>query len=177
MPLKLEDKRAIVATVHKIASTAHSAIAAEYRGMTVTQMTQLRVQARQADVYLRVVRNTLARRAVLNTDFECLRDILVGPVVLAFSIDDPGAAARVIRDFSKNKNNDKLVVKGVAIGGQLLGASEIEIVANLPTLKQAISKLMSVIQAPITKLVCTIQEPYAKLVRTIAAVRDSKSNH
>ncbi|HDN25994.1 MAG TPA: 50S ribosomal protein L10 [Thioploca sp.] len=175
MPLKLEDKRAIVATVHKIASTAHSAIAAEYRGMTVTQMTQLRVQARQADVYLRVVRNTLARRAVLNTDFECLRDILVGPVVLAFSIDDPGAAARVIRDFSKN--NDKLVVKGVAIGGQLLGASEIDIVAKLPTLKQAISKLMSVIQAPITKLVCTIQEPYAKLVRTIAAVRDSKSNH
>lgn len=175
MPLKLEDKRAIVATVNKIASTAHSAIAAEYRGMTVTQMTQLRVQARQADVYLRVVRNTLARRAVLNTDFECLQDILVGPVVLAFSIDDPGAAARVIRDFSKK--NDKLVVKGIAIQGQLLKASDIDIVAKLPTYPQAISQLMSVIQAPISKLVRTIQEPYAKLVRTMAAVRDSKSNH
>lgn len=170
MPLKLEDKRAIVATVNKIASTAQSAVAAEYRGLTVTQMTQLRDQARTADVYLRVVRNTLARRAVRETDFECLQDILVGPVVLAFSINDPGAAARVIREFAKK--NDKLVVKGIAIGGQLLEPLKIEKVANLPTYPQALSQLMSVIKAPIGQLVRTIQEPYTKLVRTLAAVRE-----
>jgi large subunit ribosomal protein L10 len=170
MPLKLEDKRAIVATVNQIASTAQSAIAAEYRGLTVTQMTQLRDQARQADVYLRVVKNTLARRAVRETHFECLQELLVGPVVLAFSINDPGAAARVIREFAKQ--NDKLVVKGIAIGGQLLTASKLERVANLPTYPQALSQLMSVILAPISQLVRTIQEPYAKLVRTLAAVRE-----
>lgn len=170
MPLKLEDKRAIVATVNQIAETAQSAIAAEYRGLTVTQMTQLRDQARTADVYLRVVRNTLARRAVRETHFECLQELLVGPVVLAFSIKDPGAAARVIREFAKQ--NDKLVVKGIAIGGQLLEASKIDRVANLPTYPQALSQLMSVIKAPISQLVRTIQEPYAKLVRTLAAVSE-----
>lgn len=170
MPLKLEDKRAIVATVNQIAEAAQSAIAAEYRGLTVTQMTQLRDLARTADVYLRVVRNTLARRAVRETHFECLQELLVGPVVLAFSMTDPGAAARVIREFANQ--NDKLVVKGIAIGGRLQEASMIEKVANLPTYPQALSQLMSVIKAPMGQLARTIQEPYAKLVRTLAAVRE-----
>lgn len=174
MPLKLEDKRAVVATVTQIASSAHSAIAAEYRGMTVSQMTELREKARQSAVYLRVVRNTLARRAVAETDFECLQEILKGPVVLAFSLNDPGAAARVIREFSKQ--NDKLVVKGIAIGGQLFPASDMERVAKLPTYPQAVSMLMSVILAPVAQLVRTISEPNAKLVRTLAAVLTSKNS-
>ena len=172
MPLKLDDKRAIVAEVADIASQAHSAIVAEYRGMTVEEMTQLRVQARQSGVYLRVVRNTLARRAFSNTQFECLAEVLVGPVVLAFSLQDPGSAARVIRGFIKK--NDKLIVKKVALGGQLLDANELETVAKLPTYNEAISMLMSVMKAPITQLVRTLAEPHAKLVRTLAAVRDSK---
>ena len=175
MPLKLEDKRAIVATVNDIAHQAHSAIAAEYRGMTVAEMTELRKKARDAGVYLRVVRNTLMRRAVLNTDFECLQDILVGPIVLAFSMTEPSAAARVINEFVKT--NKKLVIKGVAISGQLRPADDINVVAKLPTYPEAISQLMSVMLAPITQLVRTIKEPHAKLVRTIAAVRDSKSNN
>jgi large subunit ribosomal protein L10 len=172
MPLKLDDKRAIVATVNKIASTAHSAVATEYLGMTVTEMTELRRKAREAGVFLRVVRNTLARKAVVGTDFECLQEALVGPIVLAFSIDDPGAAARVINDFSKT--NQKMVVKAVAIGGRLLPAQAIADVAKLPTYDEAVSMLMSVMQEPITKLVRTLAEPHTKLVRTIAAVGDSK---
>jgi len=172
MPLKLDDKRAIVATVNKIASTAHSAVATEYLGMTVAEMTELRRKARESGVYLRIVRNTLARRAVTGTDFECLQEALVGPIVLAFSVDEPGAAARVINDFSKT--NKKLVVKAVAIGGKLLSAQSIVDVAKLPTYNEAVSMLMSVMQAPITKLVRTLAEPHAKLVRTIAAVGDSK---
>lgn len=172
MPLKLEDKRAIVATVANIVSQAHSAVVAEYRGMTVSELTQLRALARTKGVYLRVVRNTLARRAVSNSDFECLQNILEGPNILAFSMNEPSASARVIKDFSKN--NDKLVVKGIAISGQLLDASEINTVASLPTYPEAISLLMAVIQAPVRKLVRTLAEPHAKLVRTLAAVRDSQ---
>jgi large subunit ribosomal protein L10 len=172
MPLRLADKQAIVAEVADVASNALSAVAAEYRGMTVTEMTDLRVQARNGGVYLRVVRNTLARRAVADTEFACLNDTLVGPVVLAFSQEDPGAAARVIKEFTKT--NKKLVVKGVAIGGQLYGAEELERVSKMPTRDEALAMLMSVMKAPITKFVRTMNEPHAKLVRTVAAIRDSK---
>lgn len=174
MPLHLEDKRAIVAEVAEIATKAHSALAAEYRGMKVAEITQLRVKARQSGVYLRVVRNTLARRAVSNTHFECMNELLVGPVMLAFSMEDPGAAARVISEFVKT--NKKLLVKGIAISGQLLPANDIDKVAKLPTYHEAISLLMAVMQAPISQLARTIQEPHAKLVRTLAAIRDSKQN-
>ncbi len=174
MPLNHEDKRAIVTSVNEIANRAHSAIVAEYCGMTCAEMTLLRQKAREGGVYLRVVRNTLAQRAILETDFECLRDILVGQVVLAFSMSESGAAARVISEFVKT--NQKLVVKGVGLGGQLLGASEISKVAKLPTYPEAISMLMSVMQAPMTQLVRTLSEPHAKLVRTIAAVRDSRQS-
>lgn len=172
MALKLEDKRAIVEDVAKVASSAYSAIAAEYRGMSVSSMTDLRKKARESNVYLRVVRNTLARRAVEGTDFACMQDVMVGPILLAFSMKEPGAAARVIKDFAKQ--NDKLVVKAVSISGRLLPASEIETLAKMPTYEQGISMLMSVMKAPISKFVRTLAEPTAKFVRTVAAVRDQK---
>ncbi|MCK5719873.1 MAG: 50S ribosomal protein L10 [Thiomargarita sp.] len=172
MPLLLEKKRAIVASVNKIANQAHSAVVAEYRGMTVIEITELRKQARESNVTLRVVRNTLARRAVIGTRFECLKDVLVGPVILAFSMEEPGSAARVINKFVKT--NDKLIVTGLSLGSQLLEAKAIAKVAKLPTYLEAISQLMSVMKAPITKLAQTLNEPHTKLVRTIAAVRDQK---
>lgn len=172
MALSLEQKQAVVAEVAEVAAVAHSAVAAEYIGLTVEDMTTLRARARSQSVYLRVVKNSLAKRAVAGTEFECMSPGFVGPLVLAFSQDDPGAAARVIKDFSKE--NDKLVVKLVSIGGKLLAASDISRLADMPTKEQAISMLMSVMQAPITKLVRTLAEPHAKLVRTIAAVRDQK---
>ena len=147
-------------------------MAAEYRGITVEQMTALRVQARNNGVYLRVVKNTLARRAVKDTEFECMTDGLTGPLVLAFSQEDPGAAARVIKDFAKA--NDKLKVTLVSIGGQMLAASELDTLAKMPTYDQAISMLMSVMKAPIQKLAATMNEVPGKLVRTVAAIRDAK---
>jgi large subunit ribosomal protein L10 len=135
-------------------------------------MTALRVNARDAGVYLRVVRNTLARRAFEGTDFACMNESLTGPLVLAFSREEPGSAARVMRDYAKE--NDKLVIKLVSYGGKLLETSDVARLANLPTKDEAISQLMSVMKAPITKFVQTLQAPHAKLVRTVAAVRDQK---
>ena len=172
MALNFEQKQAIVAEVAEVASTAFSAVAAEYRGITVEDMTALRTQARNNGVYLRVVKNTLARRAVKDTEFECISDGLTGPLVLAFSQEDPGAAARVIKDFAKE--NDALKVTLVSIGGQMLGASELDTLAKLPTYDQAISMLMSVMKAPVQKLTQTMNEVPGKLVRTVAAIRDAK---
>jgi len=170
--LNLEQKKAIVAELSEVAGKAHSAIAAEYLGLDVAAMTALRAEARKANVYLKVVRNTLARRALDGTDFGCMTDSLTGPLLLAFSIDDPGAAARVIQDF--RKEHEDLKVRLVAIGGKLLEAEEIKTLANLPTWEQAVSQLMAVMKAPISQFVRTMAEPHAKLVRTLAAVRDQK---
>ena len=172
MALNRAQKETIVAEVAEVAATAHSAIAAEYCGLTVEDMTQLRVEARKAGVYLRVVKNTLARRAVEETEFACMQEGLTGPLVLAFSQEDPGAAARVINDFSKD--HEKLVVKLVSIGGKLLEPSDIETLAKMPTYDQAISLLMAVMKAPVEKLTRTINEVPSKLVRTVAAIRDAK---
>lgn len=172
MALNLDQKKAVVAEVAEVAANAHSAIAAEYIGLTVEDMTALRVKARESDVYLRVVKNTLARRAFEGTGFECMSDGMVGPMVLAFSQEDPGAAARVISDFAKE--NDKLVAKLVSIGGELLEAGDIKRLASMPTKDQAISMLMSVMNAPVEKLARTLNEVPTKLVRVIAAVRDTK---
>jgi large subunit ribosomal protein L10 len=170
--LRLEDKQALVAEVNAVAATAHSAIAAEYRGMTVEQLTKLRSQARKNGVFVKVIKNTLAKRAVAGTAFECLKDALKGPLILAFSKEDPGAAARVVKDFTKD--NEQLVVTAIALGGKLLPKSDLERLSKLPTREQAIATLMAVMQAPITKFVRTLAEPHAKLVRTVAAVRDQK---
>lgn len=172
MSLNLEQKKAVVAEVNEAASAAYSAVAAEYRGLSVGDMTMLRAQAREKGVYIRVVRNTLARRALEGTPFECMNDGLVGPLVLAFSGEDPGAVARLIGDFSKQ--HDKLVVKLVSVDGRLLEPTELKRLAELPSKEQAISMLMGVMKAPVEKLVRTLAEPHAKLVRTIAAIRDQK---
>lgn len=174
MALSLDEKKAIVAEVADVAAEAHSVVAAEYLGLTSEEMTVLRANARNGGVYLRVVKNTLAKRALEGTDFACMNDALTGPLLLAFSQEDPGAAARVIKAFAKE--HDKLVVKMLSVGGQLLPANDIERLASLPTKDQAISMLMSVMQAPITKLARTLNEVPGKLVRTVAAVRDQKQN-
>jgi large subunit ribosomal protein L10 len=172
MGLNLEQKQAIVADLAEVASKAHSGIAAEYAGLSVAAMTSLRKEARSQGVYLRVVRNTLARRALENTDFACMRDGLVGPLVLAFSLDEPGAGARILSQFAKT--NDRLSVKLVALGGKLLPPTSLDAVANLPTRLDAISILMGVMKAPISKFVRTVAEPHARLVRTVGAIRDKK---
>jgi large subunit ribosomal protein L10 len=172
MPLNLEGKKALVEEVSAVAGTALSVVAAEYRGLTVTQMTDLRSKARASGVYMRVVKNTLARKALAGTAFESLGDTLKGPLVLAFSKDDPGAAARVIKDFAKA--NDKLVTKSLSIGGAVLSPKDLDKVASLPTKNQALSQLLGVIKAPIQKLVATIQAPQVKFVRTVVAIRDQK---
>ncbi len=172
MALNLEDKKAIVEEVSMQAKQSLSLLGADYRGLSVSEMTKLRALARKAGLYLKVVRNTLARRAIEGTDFECAKDALVGPLVLAFSKDDPGAAARVFRDFCKN--HEKLKVKVLSLSGQLLDANQLDAVASLPTYDEAIAKLMSVMKAPVDKFVRTLAAPHAKLVRTFAAVAEQK---
>ncbi|VAW95139.1 LSU ribosomal protein L10p (P0) [hydrothermal vent metagenome] len=172
MALSREEKEVIVTEVSEVAASALSAVTAEYSGISATEMTDLHAKSRDNGVYLRVVKNTLAKRAVLGTEFECMADSFSGPLVMAFSQEDPGAAARVMKDFAKE--NSKLVVKSLSVGGQLLGPQELDRLASLPTKDQAIAMLMSVMQAPISKFVRTLAEPHTKLVRTIAAVGDQK---
>jgi large subunit ribosomal protein L10 len=170
MALKLEDKKALVAEVNAVAASALSVVAAEYRGLTVGQMTDLRSKARKDGIYLRVVKNTLARRAVAGTPFECISDSLKGPLILAFSKEDPGAAARLVKNFAKD--NDKLVPTVLSLGGTSLSPKELDKVANLPTLESARAMLLGLLQAPVSKLVRTLNEPHAKLVRAVAARKD-----
>ena len=172
MALNLEDKKALVAEVADVAAHAQSVVAAEYRGLTVGQMTELRAKARKQGVYMRVVKNTLARKALAGTSFETVGPKLKGPLVLAFSKDDPGAAARVVKDFAKA--NEKLVATLVSLGGQVLPGGDLEKVARLPTREQALSMLLGVLKAPMQNLVGTLAAPASKLARTVAAVRDQK---
>lgn len=172
MPLSLNEKKAVVAEVAEVAKGAASIVAADYRGLDVAEMTELRRQARAAGVYVRVVPNNLAKRAVESTDFECLREGLRGPLVLAFSREDPGSAARVVRDY--RRSNQKLEIRLAAFGGKLIDPADIDTLANLPTREEALARLMTVLKAPVTKLVRTLAEPHARLVRAMGAVRDGK---
>lgn len=172
MAIRLEDKKQIVSEVNAAATSAMSAVLADYRGVTVGDLTELRKNARENNVYLRVVRNTLLKRAVVDTEFECIQEVLVGPTILAFSQEDPGAAARVLKDFAKE--NDDFEIKALAVGGKLLAADQIDVLAKLPTYDQAVSMLMSVMLAPITKLTQTLNEVPTKVTRAVAAVRDQK---
>jgi large subunit ribosomal protein L10 len=167
MPLNLEAKKDLVAEVSGVAAQAKSAVAAENRGLSVAEMNELRVAARGADVYLKVVKNTLARRAIEGTDFECLRDSLKGPLLLAFAREDPGSAARVIKGFTKD--HEKLVTVAVAIGGTLYGAGDLDRVAALPTFDEARARLLGTLMAPMSQLVRTLAEPAAMLARTLQA--------
>jgi len=170
--LRLEQKQQIVAEVNEIAASALSAVVADYRGLTVSQMTQMRSKARETGVYLRVVRNTLAKRAVEGTDYACLDEVFVGPSLLAFSIEDPGSAARLLKDYAKE--HDALEVKALSIGGEMLGADQLDRIALLPTLDMARSLLLAVMQAPVIKLARTLNEVPGKVVRVLAAVADQK---
>ncbi len=159
MALGLEDKKAIVAEVQMAAQSALSAVVADSRGVTVAKMTELRKQARESGVWLRVVRNTLARRALEGTAYECLTETFVGPSIIAFSNEHPGAGARILKAFAKG--NDKLELKAAAFEGNQIS---IDVLASLPTYDEAIAKLMSVMK----------EASAGKLVRTLAAVRDQK---
>ena len=172
MALRLADKQAIVAEVNEAATNALSAVVSDYRGLTVDQMTEMRSKARESGVYLRVVRNTLAKRAVEGTDYACLDEAFVGPTLVAFSQEDPGSAARLIKDYAKD--HDALEVKAVSIGGELFGADQIDRVAKLPTLDEARAMMLAVMQAPVVKLARTLNEVPGKLARTVAAIRDQK---
>jgi len=171
--LNLERKKAIVTEVAEIAANSLSAVVADYRGLTVAEMTELRKRAREKNISMRVVRNTLAKRALKDTEFECLLDTLLGPVILVFAKDEPGAAARLVHDFIKEKH-EKLEVKALAIGPDFYTADQLSVIAKLPSKDEAIALLMATIKAPITKLVRTLVEPHSKLVRTFAALRDKK---
>jgi large subunit ribosomal protein L10 len=168
----LEDKKAIVAEVNETATSALSLVIADARGVTVGGMTALRKDARENNVTLRVVRNTLAKRAFEGTEYECVTDSLAGPSLFGFSMEDPGAAARIFKDFAKEQ--ERFEVKALAVSGQMLGAEQLDVLAKLPTRDQALAMLMSVMKAPVTKLVQTMNEVPGKLVRTVAAVRDQK---
>ena len=167
MALRLEDKKTLVKEVNTVAGESVTAVAAEYRGLSVSEMTELRKAARNAGVYMRVVKNTLARRAVEGTEFECMQDSLKGPLLLAFAKDDPGAAARVIKDFAKE--HEALQAVSLSAGGQLLPASDLKKLADLPTLDQARAMLLGVMVAPMSTLVRTLAEPSGMLARTLGA--------
>ena len=172
MALTLEQKQQVVAEVSEVAANAYSAVAAEYHGIGVAKLTKLREQAREKGVVLKVVKNTLAKRAFEGTKFESMSDRMTGPLLLAFSMEDLGSAARVIFDFSKD--NKALETKLVSVGGVVYGPEELERVSKLPTRDEALSILMATMNAPVTKLVQTMNAVPSKLVRTVAAIKDAK---
>ena len=159
MALNLSQKQEVVAELADVAAKAHSLVAAEYAGTTVAQMTAMRKKARETGVFLKVVKNTLASRAVAGTEYECVQDALVGPLLYAFSTEEPGAAGRLIKEFAKT--NDKLQPKVVAMGGQSYPASHVDVLASLPTREQALAMLARV-----------LAEPAAMFARAIKAVAD-----
>ena len=172
MPLNIEQKKQAVTELSEIAASAKSAIALDYHGIGANQMTELRRHARAENIYMRVVKNNLARRALTDTQYACMTEHLTGPMMFAFSIDDPAAAARVIDDFRNKVEN--LEVKLIALDGELRDASELKRLATMPTYEQSISLLMAVVKAPVEKLLRVIQAPVSQAVRTIAAIRDQK---
>ncbi len=172
MPIGLREKQAIVAEVNDTASRALSAVMADYRGVSVDEMTALRRQAREAGVQVRVIRNTLAKRAFEGTEFECLNGVLLGPNVVAFSIEDPGAGARVFKAFAKE--NESFEIKALSVDGKMLAADQIDVLAKLPTRDEALAMLMAVMQAPVVKLTRTLNDIPGRVTRAFAAVRDQK---
>lgn len=172
MALGLEGKKQIVAEVNETASDALSLVVADARGVDVTDMTELRAKAREANIDLRVVRNTLAKRAFEGTEYECVTDSLTGPSLFGFSMEDPGACARLFKDFAKE--NDKSDIKALAVGGEMLDADKIDVLAKLPTRDQALASLAAVMIAPVTKLARTFNEVPSQVTRVVAAVKDKK---
>ena len=172
MPIGLKEKQAIVAEVNETAQAALSAVMADYRGVTVDAMTKLRKSARESGVQVRVIRNTLAKRAIEGTELECMNDALTGPCIVAFAMEDPGASARLFKDFAKEQ--EAFEIKALSVGGKLLPAEQIDALAKLPTRDEALALLMAVMQAPVTKLVRTMNDIPGRVTRVVAAVRDQK---
>lgn len=173
MALNLTQKKEVVAELAEVASTAHSLVAAEYLGLTVAQLTELRKKARQSGVYLKVAKNTLVSRAVENTDYAVVQDELTGPLLYAFSQEDPGAAGRLIKDFAKTA--DKLKPRLVSIGGQKYPGSHVDVLASLPTREQALTMFVSLLAQPATMLARVLAEPAASTARVINAVGQQKA--
>jgi large subunit ribosomal protein L10 len=172
MPLNLASKKELVAELANVAAKAHSLVAAEYAGLTVGQLTELRKKARESGVYLKVIKNTLVRRAVDGTEYECTKAQLTGPLLYAFSTEDPGAAGRLVKDFIKA--NEALKPKLVAIGGKAYPASHVDVLASLPTREQALSMLLSVLVQPATQLVRLLAEPATQVTRVVNAAGQQK---
>lgn len=173
MSLSLEDKKAVVAEVSEQLKGAQAAMLAEYRGLTVEQMTKLRRKAHEQKVYVRVVKNTLARRATDGTSYECLKDAMVGPLAYAISTD-PVAVAKLLSEFAKD--NDKLKIKAAAMSGKLMTLDQVKALATLPGREQLLAQLLGTMQAPISNFVRTLNEVPTKFVRALAAVRDAKQS-
>lgn len=173
MGLNLEQKKAMVAEVSAQVGDAQAIIVAEYRGLEVGVMTDLRAKARNAGMYLRVLKNTLVRRAVKDTPFEKLAESMIGPLIYGIS-SDPVASAKVLNDFAKA--NDKFVIKAGGLPNSVISAKEVTALANLPSREQLIATLLGTMQAPTTKFVQTLNEVPSRFVRTLAAVRDQKEN-
>ena len=174
MSLGLKQKQEKVDELIKVAASSTSIIAADYKGLKSSDMTELRTKVRQlgGGTHLQVVRNTLAKRAFAGTNYEVLTNKLKGPVLLAFSKNEVSSVAKLLRDFAKER--EKLSVTALFVDGTLFNGNQLELVANLPTKQEAIARLVTVIQAPVVKLVRTLAEPQAKLVRTIMAVCNTK---
>ena len=172
MSLNLEQKKAVVDEVSEQVSKAQAIIIAEYRGLQVGEMTELRAQARKSGVYLRVLKNTLVRRAVEGTPFSGLANEMVGPLVFGIS-SDPVSAAKVLSDFAKA--NDKFIIKAGAMPNQVMDVKAVQALASLPSREELLAKLLGTMQAPVAKFVRTLNEVPTKFVRGLAAVRDQKA--
>lgn len=172
MALGLAAKKEIVAEISDVASKALSVAVAEYRGMEVGELTALRIKAREQGVYIRVIRNTLAKRALADSNFADIDSALVGPLIYGFSMDAPGGAARLFKDFSKT--NSKLKVTALTIGSGLLGPEKLDAVASLPTRDEALARLLATFKAPVGKFVQTINEVPSKFARVLAAIKETK---
>jgi len=172
MPMRIDDKKLAVKELNEIANKAISAVVADYHGTSVSELTKLREEARNSSVHLKVIRNTLAKKALTDTKFSCLDELLVGPTILAFSLDDPASAAKLANNFNKINSNFK--VKGLTMGDSLLELGRLKDIANLPTKEEAISQLAGLLNAPIVKLVSLINEIPTKLTRTLEAVKQQR---
>jgi len=172
MPMRIDDKKLAVKELNEIANKAISAVAADYHGTSVSELTKLREEARNSSVHLKVIRNTLAKKALTDTKFSCLDELLVGPTILAFSLDDPASAAKLANNFHKINRNFK--VKGLTMGDSLLELSKLKDIANLPTKEEAIAQLAGLFNAPLVKLVSLINEIPTKFTRTLEAIKQQK---
>ena len=173
MALNLNNKKEIVADVNSVAKSALSMAVAEYRGLDVKSLTSLREKARETNVSLQVVRNTLARKAVVGTQYEPMQEHLVGPLILGFSNDSLGSVAKLFKNFAKE--NKDLKVKALSLGNEVLGVEHLDAVAALPTREEALSMLLATFKAPVTKFVQTLNEVPTKFARLLSVTKDSKS--